>query len=477
MVDLIAWLIFLAAAIILIACLECLDLFILRRWRSSIRLPDPVAYTDVPSFAADSEIILRVHSTKPARVNFSRCGSAGFAPVHNTQVGAAKQNRLMHRWLGFNWQPSLALPPNTLTPGFYRIDIEHNDNPANRWSMILVVSAPAAQTRPIVVVASTNTWNAYNDFGGLSNYRDSATPPPLNLFRSLLMYFNLRPRVGDRHWLVAVPLPERRPNSAIHNDLIDTANRPSHLAREEAALIRFLESEGARYNVISDRHFAFSPPSSQTRLLIFNTHSEYWSEEMIARLAECIRRGVSVAFLSGNNLFRKVQFLRDAISVIDRATPPDQIVPLIGTYYDALGYMTYAPYRVVEPGHWCFAGLGLGEGSEFGAATAKHPAGSGYETDKLRFTAATATSTAVPSAGDFRTLAIGKNPEGPAFMVCRDTGGGSFVFTAGSVAFAPCIDDDPAIQQLVRNLVDRALQAVPSSAGVQNNAAAAGKDR
>ena len=172
----------------------------------------------------------------------------------------------MHRWEGFDWQPTITLPPYSLSPGLYFIEISHANSPTVRWCMYLVVSPPAASASmpapphtPIVVVASTNTWNAYNDFGGLSNYTDRATPPPLNFFRAILMYFNARPRVGDRHWLLAVPLPERRPNLAIHNEHTDP-DRRLHLARAESALIRFLESENAPYSIISDRDFAFSLP-------------------------------------------------------------------------------------------------------------------------------------------------------------------------------------------------------------------------
>ena len=477
MESLVAWLIFLFGVICFIAGVECIELFIRRRWHSNVRLPDPVAYTDSPSFPADASIILRVHSSQATHIRFNRCGASGYVQVHETRGPATTQTRSMHRWEGFDWQPTITLPPYTLSPGLYFIEISHANTPAVRWCMNIVVSPPAATAAmpapphtPIVVVASTNTWNAYNDFGGLSNYTDHATPPPLNFFRAILMYFSVRLRVGDRHWLLAVPLPERRPNLAIHNEHTDP-NRPLHLARAESALIRFLESENVAYSIISDRDFAFSLPVDSTRLLIFNTHSEYWSEEMLARLAEFICRGVSVAFLSGNNIYRKVQFLRDAISVIARMTPPAEIAPLIGTYYDAAGYLTYDSYRVLDPDHWSFAGTNAHEGTEFGAATDKHPAASGYETDKIRLAVSPSSPVVTdPAALGFRTLAVGKNPEGPAFMVCRDLPNGAFVFSTGSVAFAPCVEDDPAIQNVVRNLLRRALQA-------NSNSTDAAKDR
>ncbi len=446
MSNLIAWAFASAVVLSAVICALWIQLFIRRRWRSRVRLPDPVAYTDLQSFRCDQEIVLRIHSSEPVGVVFSRCGTTGFVVAHTIEAGASLQSRSMSHWTGFDWKASAVLPPNTLSAGLYRAEVTHLKDTSRQWSMLLIVKPAAVQ--PIVVVASTNTWNAYNHFGGLSNYRDRATPLLLKMVRQVMNYLNLRIRIGDRHWLAAVPLPERRPNIAIHADLFDNSGSASHLARAEATLIRFLERENIAYTVISDRDFAYGLNASDTRLVVFNTHSEYWSEEMLGRLNEFIDRGVSIAFLSGNNIYRKVQFLQAAISVIDQIVPPEQIVPFIGTYYDSSGYTTFDAYRVVDAHHWCFKDLAVQEGSEFGAGNANRRGASGYETDKIR-----------AGGHGCRTVAVGKNSEGPAFMVCRDFPEGGFVFTVGSVSFTACLDDDQVIQGLVRNLVRRALVA------------------
>jgi hypothetical protein len=198
--------------------------------------------------------------------------------------------------------------------------------------------------------------------------------------------------------------------------------------------------------VISDRDFAYEIDASKTRLIIVNTHSEYWSEEMIGRFGEIIDRGRSIIFLSGNNIYRKVQFMEDRVSVIDMIIPQDQVVPLIGTYSDAYGWGTYAAYRMTDPDHWCFQGLDVEAGTEFGRGTADRLGASGDETDKIR-----------PGSTGFRVVAVGKNRDGPAFMVCRDTPGGGFVFNVSSISFTPCLDDDAFIQELVRNLIRRGM--------------------
>ena len=444
MANSLAWAFVAVAVVLTVAALQCVQLYILRRWRARVRLPDPVAYTDTPSFYCDREITLRIHTSKPVRIRFSRCGATEFVRAHELDAPASPQSRVMHRWLGFEWKASVVLGPKTLVPGFYRIDIEHQGDSTRKWCMALVVKHIAAQ--PIVVVASTNTWNAYNEFGGLSNYMDHATPQPLRIIRALMDHFHVRIRIGDRHWLCAVPLPERRPNLRVHCDLSEGSEAISTLVRGESVLIRFLEREHVPYTIISDRDFAYGGGASRARVIVFNTHTEYWSEEMIGRLEEFIHRGISAVFLSGNNIYRKVQFTEAGISVIDSMTPESQVVPLIGSYYDASGYQTFDAYRVTDATHWCFNGLSLQEGSEFGQRSPSRPAASGFETDKIR------------SGGPgFHVVAVGKNNDGPAFMACRDLPRGGFVFTVGSVAFSQCLDDDSVIQGLVRNLIARGL--------------------
>lgn len=445
-IELVAWLLVLVGATVAIAAVQCLQLYVRRRWQARVRLPDPVAYTDRPSFVCDDEIELRVHSSRPVVARFRRCGGDGFAEVFTIDAKTTLQEPRIDHWRGCRWSTSAVVPAGTLRPGFYEVQVEHRDAPARRWCMCLLVRPVIAE--PIVVVAPTNTWNAYNDFGGLSNYRDRATPLPLRPIRALLRWCNLRPRMADRHWLLATPLPEARPNAYLHRELAHGIGPDTPDISGEAALIRFLERERAPYMVIADRDFAFALGPSARRLVMFSTHSEYWSDEMIARLYEMIERGINVAFLSGNSIYRKVQFMEAAVSVIDLMVPQEQVVPAIGTYSDAYGWRTYDAYRVVDADHWCFEGLGLSEGAEFGHGSARCPGASGRETDKIR-----------PGAVGFKVLAVGKNSDGPAFMVCRDTPAGGFVFNVGSIAFTACLEDDPVIQRLVRNVIQRGIAA------------------
>jgi hypothetical protein len=64
-------------------------------------------------------------------------------------------------------------------------------------------------------------------------------------------------------------------------------------------------------------------------------------------------------------------------------------------------------------------------------------------------------------------LAIGKNREGPAYMVFRETGRGGWVFNTASVASAPWVNEDPVFAAIVRNLIHQALEDQPPQTSLQ----------
>lgn len=246
-------------------------------------------------------------------------------------------------------------------------------------------------------------------------------------------------------------MPWARPNLAVDEDLRDLGacpiQFPSHLVRAEWATLRYLERSGIEYGVFSDHDFAFDGNPCLSKLLIFNTHSEYWSSEMVARLESFLAAGGHALFLSGNNLYRKVSFLEKGIKVYDFKTDSVAVSQLVGAAYDARGYLTYAGYEVQDPSHWLFDGTEVVAGDVFGHdPSSATPAGaSGYETDKI-----------TEGSRDVSILAVGKNLEGPAFMVLQSKGKGSVLNTA-SVASAPWVERDPVFSKLVGNYIHHAI--------------------
>jgi hypothetical protein len=217
-------------------------------------------------------------------------------------------------------------------------------------------------------------------------------------------------------------------------------------------LIRLLERSRVDYELLTDHDFALGRDyCTAYNTLIFNTHSEYWSKEMIGRLAQCIELGVAVAFLSGNNMYRRIKYIEHGCVVDDQTIDVERVAGLIGAGYDPLGDNTFAGYVTLAPDHWLFENAELAVGDRFGAgdqSSMNARGASGFETDKIFSTSKL-----------FTLLAVGENLEGPAYMVCRDTPSGGWIFNAASVAFTSRIGHDTVIDRMVHNLVRSALSA------------------
>ena len=433
---------------------QLFSIYVRRRWVSRIRLPALTAYTDDYSFQVGDEVALRVHTTAGAAVKLVRMGEQPTTVDWKTHVPPQIQSNRYDFWHGLSWDVSVTIPTESLSSGVYVIRLEQEFDPDAIFQLPIILSP--SEPVDVAVIASTNTWEAYNAFGGLSNYQDSVTPAPLRWLKDCLILLNLPFTIGDRRHVPMVPLPFHRPNSALNEDLTDLercpTDSPSHLLRAEWQLWRLLEGEGVKYGVYSDRDFCRLTAPATAKLTIFNCHSEYWSEEMIGHLSMLRTRDKCLAFVSGNNIYRRVEFLEKGLAVYDFKTDRSRVSRLIGAAYNAHGYKTYGSYRVVDSSHWVFAGLNLNIGDEFAGDTSDPsrsgmPGASGYETDKI-----------TAESGEFRLLAIGTNVEGPAAIVIRETANGGWIFNTSSVASAPWVNQDAVLSGMMRNLVDNALE-------------------
>ncbi|MGH7139279.1 MAG: N,N-dimethylformamidase beta subunit family domain-containing protein, partial [Pirellulales bacterium] len=124
---------------------------------------------------------------------------------------------------------------------------------------------------------------------------------------------------------------------------------------------------------------------------------------------------------------------------------------LLGVVFSEAGAMTGAPYRVVEPDHWVFAGTGLKRDDLFGLHSlhCRCPGGaSAHETDKI----------SPSSPAGVKLLAKGLNRDnGGAEMIYYDTAGGGEVFSAGSIAWPSCVLIDEAVSKITANVLRRFL--------------------
>jgi hypothetical protein len=355
----------------------------------------------------------------------------------------------------------------------------------------VVAPGPGTAPAPIAVLASTNTWNAYNAFGGRSNYVNAAglpARPTLNARQDLARFDASAIGEWGHPDGAYPPLSFERPEPAnvVPADARATDPIAGRLASSHAPaewrLLAWLEREGFAYDLYADMQLHDGVLDlTAYRALVISVHPEYWSRRMLERVRGWVDEGGRFVVLGGNCVNCEVELAADgrsmrcltqltstdgSLGMRDAADPavwydsrfhrtagPE--ASLLGLATTETGIMTSAPYRVSggASGHWAFDGTGLRDGDVFGSASLHErcPGGaSGHETDKR--TART------PDA--FRLLAKGLNPDdGGAEMVIREAIGDCHgaVFNVGSITWVSSLLVDDAVSAITSNVLTRSI--------------------
>ncbi|MFO0867604.1 MAG: DUF6605 domain-containing protein [Pirellulales bacterium] len=354
----------------------------------------------------------------------------------------------------------------------------HARTPSGRTFSFPWIVAPARPTAPLAVLASNITWNAYNSFGGRSNYisADRLPPTPVVNSRQELKRYT-QPEHQTWGSLEYAPLSFERPEPINHIDLNEKITDPiegraaCHIAPAEWRLFGWLEREGFPYDLYAETQLHSGQLDlSSYRALVISTHPEYWSRQMYQRVKQWVfHEGGRLLYLGGNGLNCEVEFLDDSTMVVQNGAMtslwPSGIgaesrmakrleceAALLGVVFTPAGIMTGAPYQVKDAGHWVFAGTQLRNGDTFGEKCLHRrcPGGaSGHETDKI---------SALSSPPQVQLLAQGLNPDdGGAHMVMFDTPHGGAVFSVGSICYPSSLPVDDHVSRITANVLRRFL--------------------
>jgi hypothetical protein len=363
--------------------------------------------------------------------------------------------------------------------GLYYLEAETERGDFFSFPWIVAPKTPSAE---IAVVAATNDWNAYNNFGGRSNYVNAAGLPPepvvnarLDLQRYQDTTFGEWKSRDEAYKPISFERPDLEDSIPKGTEVTDPirGRRTCGQAPAEWRLLGWLEQEGFQYDLYSEHQLHTGVLDLDAyKVLIISVHPEYWSKEMYFRVKEWVHeRGGRFMYLGGNGLNCEIVFLDDATMWVKSYLPSDTGTigftdPDTGEFRDSrfhrtveseahltgvtttdAGIMTSAPYRVIDAGHWVFAGTGLKNGDIFGTESLHervHGGASGHETDKM--------SAATPP--DTVHLAKGTNiEEGGADMVVRELENGGKVFSVGSITWVASLFPDPHVPAITRNVL------------------------
>jgi hypothetical protein len=443
-----------------------------------------------PKWVRSGELAeFRVHSVEPYKLELWRygwqkepAGKIGWFDEHGplatmqvTPDGDYTQTGVQWNTVGYgSWQHHqyVRAPERS---GLYYF---HARTEGGRFFSFPWIVAPARPTARIAVLASNITWNAYNNFGGRSNYihADHLPPTPtVNARAELARYQD--PEFGTWNAEEYAPLSFDRPEPINHVPEHVTITDPiegraaCHVAPAEWRLLGWMEREGFACDLYAETQLhAGALDLDAYRVLVASTHPEYWSRDMYQAVkAWVFERGGRFLYLGGNGLNCEVTFPDAATMKVHNGDNRklkanlaqlesrfgmrvESEAHLLGVVYSEAGVMTAAPYRVLAAEHWALAGTGLKNGDLFGANSLHEriPGGaSGHETDKI----------SASSPLGIQHLAKGLNPDdGGADVVTFATPSGGAVFSVGSICWPASVLVDGAVSRITANVLRRFMQ-------------------
>lgn len=275
---------------------------------------------------------------------------------------------------GCAWPVALDIPVGAdWKSGYYEITLKVADR-GGRWTgrgartasgsaFFVVRQAKPGSSSKILLQLATNTYNAYNNWGGFSVYA----------------YNSRGNNQGSRVSFHRPPV--------------------SQFSRWELPFVQWAEKNGYSLEFAANGDLEFHPEIlSAYRLVLSVGHDEYWSTPMRDHLEEFIGKGGNVCFFSGNTCCWQIRteeegtaftcwkqnYFQDPIfKTQDHSTlstlwshhllrrPETQLTGvgfLWGGYHRSHGQFMdgNAAFIVHRPEHWIFEGTGLKRGDEFG---------------------------------------------------------------------------------------------------------------
>lgn len=339
------------------------------RLKAQPQTPVVEGYTDQLSYKAREEIRLHVTSEAPSySIEIARLGATrevvwSKADVPGKRLDVPKDASAHGcRWPG----EKLLTIPKEWTSGYYSIRFTATGSgkaSPNEAFFVVRPSEPGKHTR-ILIQLSTNTYNAYTNWGGYSLYA-----------------YHGRDKVQGRR--VSFDRPQH-----------------SQFGNWEQPFVAWAESNGYRLDYCVNSDLEFHPALLNNYKLVLSVgHDEYWSAPMRDHLEGFIGRGGNVAFFSGNTCCwqvrsdengRELQCWKQAFRddpyyrlrpqrgflttlwshhLVNR--PENQLTGvgfLWGGYRKSHGQFMDDPaeFTVHRPDHWLFEGTGLKRNDRFG---------------------------------------------------------------------------------------------------------------
>ncbi len=328
---------------------------------------------------------------------------------------------------GCGWPVTFTIPTHTSwRSGFYEVTLRADradgvagiDEPeATSHAFFVIRPRPDTNAQRILLVLATNTYNAYNKWGGKCLYTGATH---LSFQRPMDRGFLTRPD-AEFDGRIASTEPEGEPGHQRLLDYLEQNKYPMWCSSSgwhnwERRFVRWAESTGFEIDVAVnsdlERHVDVLDGCA---LIVSVGHDEYWSSAMRDTLDSFVARGGNHAIFSGNTSFWQVRLEDDGATMVcfkGRASRLDPVMgtgeqhlltsfwsdPLIGRPETTTTGLTFTrggyarigrgtprssgAFTVYRPHHWAFDGTELCYGDALGLGSYIV----GYEVDGCTYT-------------------------------------------------------------------------------------------
>ena len=367
--------------------------------------------------------------------------------------------------LDAHWKRSLQIrTADDWVSGYYLIKL--HETKTNTSAYAIFILRDDASTAPMIVQASTNTWQAYNTWGDASLYGSFG---------------------ADRRYIEKT----RRAYRVSYNRPYDPdlAGEKQYGAGEffrwEYNFVRWSESMG--YDMTYTTNVDVSQRGDaikKHRMFVSLGHDEYWTKQQRDAVEGARDAGVNIAFLGGNEAYwqgrlepdgagdkaRVLTVYKDATldpkardnpkeaTVLFRDPPVSRPQSMLsGLAYGSNTQPDYIAWRAINTDAWLFDGSGIAPGDAF-------PGIVGYEYDHA----------AVPDERPANLTIVGSSAvngflgSDTSLSVTYTAPNGALVFSAGTIAWAWGLDNyghesrgafaAPALQKMTANIIARMTQ-------------------
>jgi hypothetical protein len=306
------------------------------------------------------------------------------------------------------------------------------------YYVVFIVKPKLGEHKGLLVLANTNTWNAYNTWGGNSNYSIHE--------EKILSY--------------------ARPNLHLLNCPQDHT-KGNHMLRSEIWLLDWLNVSDYEYDVFTDVDLDLGIENmANYKAVILSTHPEYWSLAMQDNLQAYLDQGGKLLYLGGNGMYRIVNFSPDHLGFSTASLDGPELFRnngrgerrIFGIAYP--GDATNSSYTVSDASHRFL--LGFNNRDEIGL-NGRNGAASGWEVDVVR--PDPPDDTTIPDDDPDRSprntvVLARKTNSGEGNMVYReiDNGNGGFVFSVGSICFVGSLVEEESLRKIVGKVLNECLK-------------------